>query len=393
MLHERMSVHRDVSMPGSEVAPLKVLHVAETVRGGIATYLNELHPHQRAAFGRGNVHYVVPSDHRTDLNGFEDDEVSTFERSGRSISGLLRMAVATLQQIRRIQPDIVHIHSTFAGLVIRPLLLLKRNAPRVVYCPHGWAFSRETSQLSHQTTKLVERVLARTSDQIICISSDELREGLHAGIAVKRLVLVNNGISSSRPFRDPSAAPWETPRVKVLFIGRLDRQKGYDLLVETARRLTNVVDVRIIGSSVVGKHEDLNLPANVSLLGWMDRAKIEAQLDQADLVVIPSRWEAFGLVAVEAMRAAKPIVAFRIGALPEIVEDGVTGLLCGPVSVDGLTAALQRAVTLDLPAMGQQGLTRFRQLYDVEKTHRALNRVYVGLRRHHHAETERQMAV
>lgn len=72
MLHERMSVHRDVSMPGSEVAPLKVLHVAETVRGGIATYLNELHPHQRAAFGRGNVHYVVPSDHRTDLNGFED---------------------------------------------------------------------------------------------------------------------------------------------------------------------------------------------------------------------------------------------------------------------------------------------------------------------------------
>ena len=393
MLHERIAIPRDVPMPSSDAAAPRVLHVAETVRGGIATYLNELHPHQRAAFGRGNVHYVIPSDHRKDLNGFEDDEISTFERRGRSVPGLFRMAVTTLQQIRRIQPDIVHIHSTFAGLVIRPLLKLKRNRPRVVYCPHGWAFSRETSEFSHQTTKLVERLLAKTSDQIICISSDELREGLRAGISVKRLMLVNNGISSNRPPLDTSTAAWTTSKTKVLFIGRLDRQKGYDLLVETARNLADVIDVRIIGSSVIGKNENLDVPANVSLLGWMNRGQIEAELEKADLVVIPSRWEAFGLVAVEAMRAAKPIVAFRIGALPEIVEDGVTGLLCGPVSVAGLTAALQQAATLDLPAMGRHGRDRFRQLYDIEKTHRALNRIYLGLDQRHHANAERQMAM
>ncbi|WP_315833629.1 glycosyltransferase family 4 protein [Bradyrhizobium prioriisuperbiae] len=393
MLHERITIPKNVSTPSSEAAALKVLHVAETVRGGIATYLNELHPHQRMAFGRGNVHYVIPSDHRKDLNGVEDDEISTFRRQDRSVLGLFRMAVTTLQQIRRIQPDIVHIHSTFAGLVLRPLLLLKRNRPRVVYCPHGWAFSRETSQLSHQTTKLVERLLANTSDQIICISSDELREALRAGISIERLVMVNNGISSSRPPLDSTATAWTTPKTKVLFIGRLDRQKGYDLLVDSARKLADVVDVRIIGSSVVGKHEKLDVPANVSLLGWMNRGEIEAQLEKADLVVIPSRWEAFGLVAVEAMRAAKPIVAFRIGALPEIVEDGVTGVLCGPVSAAELTTALQRAATLDLPAMGRRGRDRFRQMYDIEKTHRALNRVYLGLGHHHQTEAERQVAV
>jgi len=339
------------------------------------------------------VHYVIPSDHRKDLSGIEDDEISTFKRQDRSVLGLFRMAVTTLQQIRRIQPDIVHIHSTFAGLVLRPLLLLKRNRPRVVYCPHGWAFSRETSQLSHQTTKLVERLLANTCDQIICISSDELREGLRAGIPIERLVMVNNGISPNRPPLDSTAAAWTTPKTKVLFIGRLDRQKGYDLLVDTARNLADVVDIRIIGSSVVGKQEKLDVPANVSLLGWMNRGEIEAQLEKADLVVIPSRWEAFGLVAVEAMRAAKPIVAFRIGALPEIVEDGVTGLLCGPVSPAELTATLRRAATLDLAAMGRRGRDRFRQMYDIEKTHRALNRVYLGLDHHHHTETERQMAV
>src|SRR5260221_4817969 len=103
---------------------LRVLHVAETIRGGIATYFNELHPYQRASYGRDNVHYIVPSDHRDDLVGFEDSEVSVFKRVGRSLPGLLRMAMVTLQQIRRVQPDIVHIHSTFAGLVIRPLLFL-----------------------------------------------------------------------------------------------------------------------------------------------------------------------------------------------------------------------------------------------------------------------------
>ena len=142
----------------------KVLHVAETIRGGIATYFNELHPYQRASYGRGKVHYVIPSDHRGDLVGFEDSEVSMFERAGRSVSGLLRMAVVTRRQIRRLQPDIVHIHSTFAGLVIRPLLLFMRRRPRVVYCPHGWAFSRETSRLSHRTTKLVEIVLTRLAE-------------------------------------------------------------------------------------------------------------------------------------------------------------------------------------------------------------------------------------
>lgn len=366
-------------MPVGQDGTLKVLHVAETVRGGIATYLNELHPLQRASFGRGNVHYVIPSDHRDDLTGFEDREVTPFQREGRNFSSLFRMAFAALREIRRRQPDVVHIHSTFAGLVIRPVLLLKRGGPRVVYCPHGWAFSRETSRLSHQVTKWVERVFAGITDRIICISGDEFDEAVRAGISAKRLVLVHNGISRNRPTLDATSAIWPSQKTKVLFIGRLDRQKGCDLLIESARRLQELIDVRIIGASVIGKDENSDVPHNVALLGWMNRSQIEAHLEVADLVVIPSRWEAFGLVAIEAMRAAKPIVAFRVGALPEIVEDGLTGLLCEPVSVAPLVDALQRASKLDLKAAGQRGHARFRQFYDIEMTHRALNRVYLEL--------------
>src|SRR5258708_12271761 len=168
-------------MSSENAGALKVLHVAETIRGGIATYLNELHPHERASFGRGNVHYIVPSDHRDDLVNFEDAEVSVFQRAGRSVPGLLRMALVTLEQIRRVQPDIVHIHSTFAGLVIRPMLLLKRGGPRVVYCPHGWAFSPETSPLSHRPPQLVELSPPNITTRILYISPHNQTQPINPG--------------------------------------------------------------------------------------------------------------------------------------------------------------------------------------------------------------------
>jgi len=359
---------------------MKILHVAETVRGGIATYFNELHPRQRASFGSDNVYYVVPSDHRNDLTGIEDAQITVFQRNGRSLSGLWQMAVTTLQQIRQAKPDVVHIHSTFAGLVLRPLLLQHRGrGPRVVYCPHGWAFSRKTSRLSHEITKFVERILAQVTDQIICISTDELKAADAAGIARKRLTLVHNGLSTQRQRPAGERANWSTRKTKVLFIGRLDRQKGADVLIEAARSLTDVIDVRIIGSSVVGKRQDVVLPANVSLLGWRERGQIEAHLQEADLVVVPSRWEAFGLVALEAMRAFKPVIASRVGALPEIVEDGVTGVLCEAASVQALVTALRQAIKLDLPKVGLRGYERFRRMYDVAATHQGLSKVYSNL--------------
>ncbi|MDE5446981.1 glycosyltransferase [Bradyrhizobium sp. CSA207] len=358
---------------------VKVLHVAETIRGGIASYLNELHPQQQASFGAENVHYVVPSDHRHDLAGIDDSQITTFDRSGRSISGLFQMLRASMQALDAFKPDVMHLHSSFAGLVLRPAMAARSDGPRVVYCPHGWAFSRESGRLSHLATKAAENLLARTSDRIICISSDEFNEAVRAGIPAERLTLVHNGISRSRPLPHGAAADWTSKKAKVLFIGRLDRQKGFDLLIEAARSLEDVLDVRIVGASVVSKFDGAAVPANVSLLGWLDRQQIETHLEAADLVVIPSRWEAFGLVALEAMRAAKPILAFHSGALPEIVVDGVTGVLCEPVAVQPLIDGFRRMLDLDLKVLGERGYDRFKQFYDVQNTHRQLQQVYVEL--------------
>ncbi|WP_249140798.1 glycosyltransferase [Bradyrhizobium manausense] len=364
-------------MSDSSRQTIKVLHVAETIRGGIASYLNDLHAQQEASFGHGNVHYVVPSDHRHDLVGIDDSQITLFDRAGRSVSGLFQMLRSSLQAIDAFKPDVVHLHSSFAGLVLRPALAARSGGPRVIYCPHGWAFSRETGRLSHRVTKAAENILARTTDRIICISGDEFNEAVRAGLSPDRLTLVHNGISKNRPLPQAISTSWPSKKLKVLFVGRLDRQKGFDLLIEAARSLEDIIDVRIVGASVVNKSEGLAHPSNVTMLGWLDREQIESHLEAADVVVIPSRWEAFGLVALEAMRAAKPILAFRIGALPEIVVDGVTGVLCAPVSAQQLVLGFLRVLDLDLKVLGQRGYDRFKQFYDIQKTHRRLQQVYI----------------
>ncbi|MGY8708871.1 glycosyltransferase [Bradyrhizobium sp. 18BD] len=357
---------------------LRIVHIAETVRGGIATYFNELHSLQCQTFGQENVHYLVPSDHRDDLIGISDANIVAFDRSGRNLASLMRLALETMQQVRVTRPDIVHVHSTLAGIIVRIMLMLVRNRPVVVYCPHGWAFSRDTSRLSNYVAKLAEWLLAKVTDRIICISRNEYSAARDAGIPEKKLNLVLSGMRNERLSVDAKTPDWSTPKLKVLFIGRLDRQKGYDFLIEAAQELDSTIDVRMIGSAVVNEEGDHALPPNVTLLGWLARTSIEAQLNLADIVVIPSRWEAFGFVALEAMRAHKPILAFRAGALPEIVENGVTGLICDPVGPQALVTGLKEAARIDLPALGEAGYERFVSMFSVSRTHETLLKVYAS---------------
>ena len=362
---------------------LRIVHIAETVRGGIATYFNELHFLQCQTFGQENVRYVIPSDHRDDLLGIADANIVAFDRSGRNLASLLRLARETVQQVRVTRPDIVHIHSTLAGIIVRIVLVFVRNRPTIVYCPHGWAFSRETSRLSNYVAKLAEWLLAKVTDRVICISKNEYSAARDAGIPEEKLNLVLSGMRNERPSFDRDVPNWSTSKLKVLFIGRLDRQKGYDFLIEAARQLDSLIDVRMIGSAVVNEEGDHAMPPhamppNVTLLGWLARTSIEAQLNLADIVVIPSRWEAFGFVALEAMRARKPILAFRAGALPEIVESGATGLICDPVGPQALVTGLKQAARIDLPALGEAGYQRFISLFSVARTHEQLLKVYAG---------------
>lgn len=361
---------------------IRVLHVAESARGGVGTYLNHTLPELetwRGADSRALRNCVLmPAEHRFMLTRVADDSVSTYRRDGRGPAAFARLAAAMWHALRRFRPDVVHLHSSFAGMVGRPLLLLSRallNCPRtVIYSPHGWAFQITGSRLRQGATAAVERALALLADRIVVLSDAERAECIERGFPAAKLVRIYNGIETAPPVVAP--ATWSDPRIKVLFVGRFDRQKGLDTLLEAARAAPDRVHVRCAGASVVGDDETQAPPANVEMIGWCDETQLQAHYAAADVIAVPSRWEGFGLVAAEAMRAQRAVVASHVGGLPEVVEDGVTGRLVPPDDAPALLAALLADDDAARAAMGAAGYERFRALFTAERSAAALAATY-----------------
>lgn len=352
---------------------MKILHVAESIKGGCGTYLNEIVPLQAQALGERQLRCLVPREHAAQLPGVDAALVRTFSRPGRR-AGLPRLARALAEQVDEWQPDLIHAHSTFAGALARALSVVKRLPP-IVYCPHGWVFDVEQPRLARWATVGAERLMACRSARIVAISEAERRRGEAAGIAPQRLVVVDNGIAAEAPAQ---RAAWPTQRLRVLFVGRLDRQKGVDVLIAAAQGLGKRVSVRIAGDAVVaGERPSAGRDGgHIEFLGWQDAAAVAAQINACDVVVMPSRWEGFGLVAVEAMRAGKAVWASAVGGLREVVADGVTGRLFPVDDVHALRSLLVLADRATLQRQGAAGRERFLARYTSDRTHAALLRLY-----------------
>lgn len=255
--------------------------------------------------------------------------------------------------------------------------------PAVVYCAHGWAFERDTSKGSRFIARTLERVLARWCDAIVCISRHEMLAAERIGIAREKLLLISNGIPRENPrvAPVPPAVHWPEGKRRVLFVGRFDRQKGTDLLLAALSQLQDTTFCYLVGERVLGDSDTQSMPPNARVTGWLSPAEIEVFYQSADVVVVPSRWEGFGLIAVEAMRAGLPVVASRVGGLTEIVEDGVTGVLLPPEDVDALVRALSEIPPDRLATMGRAGRQRFLRLFTLERVHQQISDLYhSGLR-------------
>jgi glycosyltransferase involved in cell wall biosynthesis len=166
-----------------------------------------------------------------------------------------------------------------------------------------------------------------------------------------RLVLAPHGTEDLLANAPAPVAPRPGPRAagtcRVLFVGRFEPRKGFDLAAAAALRLLDqapAAEMVFAGGTLDAAAEALlaevgaaGLPSRdrVRFAGVLDRAALEAAYRDCDIVLMPSRYESFGLVAIEAMAAGKPVVALAAGGLAEVVRDGEDGLLIA----DGLAAA------------------------------------------------------
>ena len=208
----------------------------------------------------------------------------------------------------------------------------------------------------------------------------------------RKITVVPNGISAPDP-ADPAATRRElgiaadTPLV--VCAARLEREKDIASLISAMGIVRNTVpEVRCLVAGAGAEKaaleeqiEGLNLSGSVTLLGF--RADATSLMAAADIFVLPSLAEPFGLVLLEAMALGRPVVATRAGGPLEIVVDGETGFLVPPSSPDALAEAVKRLIADPAAGrrLGENGLARFEQRFTAARMAQATLTVYAQISR------------
>jgi glycosyltransferase involved in cell wall biosynthesis len=301
-------------------------------------------------------------------------------------------------QMRERRFDILHSHkigSNVWGALIAP----RARTPVFVAHEHTWSFEGQPLRRF-----LDRRLIARRADAFVAVSEDDRRK-MHEieGIPLEKLRFIPNGIPM--PERGPRRADLRLelgigPEQPVIgTVATLRPQKALDVLVRATVPLARSfpgLRVLIAGGQAGGEMRgaeqgdperealealagELGVGENVVMLGH--RSDVPDVLEAIDVAVLSSDFEGSPLSVMEYMEAAKPVVSTRVGGLPDLVEDGVTGLLVEPQDPEGLAAAI--ATLLGDPAraaaMGEAGRARRRAEFSLEGTTRHVEALYEEL--------------
>ncbi|MEJ7784961.1 MAG: glycosyltransferase family 4 protein [Solirubrobacteraceae bacterium] len=191
-----------------------------------------------------------------------------------------------------------------------------------------------------------------------------------------RSSVIYNGLAEPEGTRDPLPSPDGPPTL--VCIGRLTAEKGFDVAVSAMGQVIEqhpTARLLIAGDGperggLERLASDCGVAESTDFLGWVSPRRVWELLDRAHVVIVPSRAvEGFGLVAVEAALRERPVVASRIGGLPEVVADGETGVLCEPDDSGALAEAV--VTLLSTPAraaaLGRAGAARARERFALER--------------------------
>jgi len=345
-------------------------------------------------------------------------EVFTFERDSNDVRGLRekmcafaagiysRSAKKAVSLILRTEhPDVIHVHNLYP-LISPSVLVACREAgvPVVMRCPDyrlicptRWFFSQgricEACTGGHEYWCILKNCRKNLSESIAyalrCMTARKFRffqdnitcyvpptefvknRLVEAGFPEERITVLPNVVSIPDSAVDPGNGCY------IAYAGRISPEKGIETFLASARRTGLPV-------SLAGDHSQMpdllrTAPTNAQFIGYLSRDQLVAFYRNARFLVVPSIcFEAFGLVAAEAMSHGLPVIASRIGGLPEVVQDGITGLLFEPGKVEELADKMKQLwgnPTL-CRKMGQAGREKVIREYNEDVYYERLMTVY-----------------
>jgi len=343
---------------------VKVLHVVEATTAGVGRHVFDL----ATAMHQGGVAVMVVCPPKRQGAQKDTGFADRLQAAGVPVSRLpMRRSVSPIADLRALaqlvrllqgaNPDVVHAHSTKAGVLARVAVRLAGLRPNTVsiYTPNAFAFLDSHSQLLRWCVLQVERWLGRrATDLVIAVSRSEwqvAREKLM--VPAGRLTVVENAVDAAEFGQlEPAGVArdrlgLDPDRLTVGFVGRLVRQKGLGTLLLAARRVMDAglaVQWLLVGegpeeSALRRTAAGLNLSEHVVFAGY--RSDIPTALAAMDLVILPSWYEGLPYTLLEAMAAGRAVVASDVVGNRDLVRDGVDGVLVPPGDAAALALAMQ----------------------------------------------------
>ncbi|WKB55316.1 glycosyltransferase family 4 protein [Eleftheria terrae] len=311
------------------------------------------------------------------------------------------------KHIARFRPDVVHCHNLFPRVTLaayeaaaqaRVPVVQTLHDFRSVCCANGFLYRQGQTcdrcvtgstywgawHRCYRGSWLGSLLVARSLDvhrragthrrrvhRFIALSESSRQRFIEAGLPRERLVVKPNFIA------DPGSPPPAQARDGALFVGRLSPEKGLVTLAEAWKHLSH--PLQVLGAGPLEPALRAVSTPWMELRGHCGAAEVTQAMRQSRILVMPSEClEGFPLVIVEAFANGLPVIASRLGAMAEIIDDGVTGLLFSPGRADELAARVAWAMAhpQEMAQMGRAARHRYRERYGAEANYRQLLQIY-----------------
>jgi glycosyltransferase involved in cell wall biosynthesis len=367
-----------------------------TTEGGIGSYTRTL-AHGLAAAGH-TVHVLTPGDRPAADDGpvrihfVRTAHLPGFDRVLPGAGACWRTAWSIHQLVRDYRLEVFEV-ANWEGYA-----LFYMHLPRVPTVVRLATSSRETQQIDGLPWSRWlawdvkrERWQARAADALVT-HSDAHRQLMATELVIPagRIRLIPLAVEVFPEFVRPPRPPGPPT---VVYLGRLEHRKGtVELLQAVPRVLQAVPDARFVliggdrphcpGGRTHAQYLEQDFPPEVRrrvmLVGRLPQPEVDRWLQTADVFVAPSRYESFGLIFLEAMRWGTPVIGTTAGGIPEVVENGRSGVLVRPEALDELAAAIVRLLTdpQRRAALGAGGRRRAEQHFSVERMAQRTAQVY-----------------
>ena len=300
----------------------KILYIVEAMGGGVFTYIVELANELVNKYDM-YIAYAVRKQTPKNYKDYFDKRIHLIEvkNFGRAIDPV--KDIAALFEVKKIaakiKPDVIHLHSSKAGAIGR--VAFNGKIP-MFYTPHGYSFLMENYKpMKRRMFKLIESVCAKRNCTTISCSVGEHQESLKL---TKHATYVNNGINMAELQEIIDKTEKVEHPFTVYTLGRICYQKNPTLFNEIAELLSDVKFVWIGDGELRGELTS----KNIEITGWADRTTAIKYAVNADVFLLPSRWEGLPISLLESMYMKKVCVVSNVIGDRDVIHNGENGFVC-----------------------------------------------------------------